>query len=671
MENMSIDRPKFRLFSYIRLYLLVCLLSVACSKLDLPFVLTSPDGRVHVHLTLDENRCSSYSVNFNEETVLSPSKLALAFSKNHGGPWGENLEVLGVRRSRADESYDIVAGKSSRARNFYNQMAVTFLEKNQPGRRITVFFRAYNDGVAWRCHVPQQPMLTAFELESESTFYRFPQNDSCWALRLNGFTTSYEREYDPITIGEITMNDLVGLPLTIKAGDSVYMAITEAGLTDYAGMYLSGVSPANTLVSRLSPLPDSSGLCVRGTAPFDTPWRVVMLADRPGDLIESNIILNLNRPCAIDDPSWIQPGKVIFPWWPDFRTDKKGVADTMDTANQQYYIDFAAEYGIEYLEMEPPWYGNEQDCIRNPQKYDISRHIPALDLPFLIQYAAERNVGFLMWAHWWNVRKQIDEVFPLYQKWGARGVKIDFMDRDDQEMVRFYHSTLKKAAEHKLMVYYHGAFKPTGIRRTWPNLMTREAVMGLEYTKWSDRVGPEHNVTLPFTRMLAGPMDYTPGAFTNVTRGRFQAQYSTPMAMGTRSHQLAMFVVYESPLQMVCDTPGAYRNEPAAEFIRRVPAGWDRTRVLDGKIADYIVMARRNGTDWYLGAMTDWTPRRFDVPLDFLDSRPYMAEIYADGKDAEEKPQAVDIFRKKVTKNDTLHLELAPGGGCAVWFAGM
>jgi alpha-glucosidase len=391
-----------------------------------------------------------------------------------------------------------------------------------------------------------------------------------------------------------------------------------------------------------------------------------MIGDQPGDLIESNIILNLNDPCKISDTSWIKPGKVVFPWWPDFKTESPVIGNEMTFDNQKYYLDFATEYEIPYLELEPPWYGDERECIKNPEKFDITTPTRSLQLPDLLEYGKERGVHFFIWAVWKNIEQQMNTALPLYEQWGAAGMKIDFMNRDDQDMVNFYHRVLQKAAEHHLMVYFHGAYKPTGIRRTWPNLLTREAVMGLEYNKWTDRITPEHNVTLPFTRMLAGPMDYTPGAFVNVTKDQFKPEYSEPMAMGTRCHQLAMYIVYESPLQMVADCPGNYRGEKSAEFLKIVPTTWDETRVLVGKIGDYIAVARRSGMDWYIGAMTDWTPRELDLSLDFLGENTFYATIYADGNAADENPELVTITKIKLHSKDHLITKLAPGGGVAV-----
>jgi alpha-glucosidase len=383
-----------------------------------------------------------------------------------------------------------------------------------------------------------------------------------------------------------------------------------------------------------------------------------MIGDTPGDLIESDIILNLNETCAIADPSWIKAGKVAWPWWSGRVVTGVEFEGGMNTATQKHYIDFAADYGLEYLLIDAKWYGPHKDPTQ-----DITTTIPEIDLPEILNYARSLNIGVLLWLNWQNTRDQMDKAFPLYEKWGIKGVKIDYMNSDSQEIVNFYHRVVKKAAEHHLLVDFHGSYKPTGIRRTYPNLITREGILGLEHTKWSEKVTPEHNVTIPFTRMLAGPMDYTPGGFQQVTREKFESRYESPMVMGTRCHHLAMFVVYESPLQMCSDYPGAYRGQAGAELIRYIPSTWDETRVLKGKIGDFIAIARKHNEEWFVGVMTDWEPRTLTLLLDFLDDKTYKATIISDGNDAMKNPQSVSIDTIQLTNKDTLTAKMAAGGG--------
>jgi alpha-glucosidase len=320
--------------------------------------------------------------------------------------------------------------------------------------------------------------------------------------------------------------------------------------------------------------------------------------------------------------------------------------------------------GFEYMLVDAGWYTPKAYGDDADTKADITKSVPEIDLPGLVAYGRARGVGLLLWLHWMPAREQMDRAFPFYERLGVKGVKVDFMDRDDQEMVAFYQRILRKAAEHHLLVDLHGAYKPTGLVRTYPNYLTQEGVLGAEYNKWSARVTATHNVTLPFTRMLAGPLDYTPGGFRNVTPAEFEPRDKAPLVMTTRAHGLAMYVVYDSPLQMVADYPGAYRGQPGAEFLKEVPASWDETRVLAGEIGKYVVVARRRGDSWFVGAMNNEEPRTLRVPLNFL-SRRYSLKAYADGEGAAADPKRLSVTNVNVKAGDTLTLKLAPGGGYA------
>ena len=586
-------------------------------------------------------------------TLLNGERLAAAFT------------ITGSDSGGRDEIYTLVAGKTRIARDNHHELRVRLRQSAPPGRSLDLVFRAFDDGAAFRYAIPAQEGVRGVDIADEETEFRFPADMAAWAFQINTFHSSFEGIYEPTTLGAIPDTGEVYTPLTMQRADGVTVALAEADLLDYAGMYLRRSGKLGLRVV-LPPYPDGSGACVHGALPFQSPWRVLMIGGRPGDLIESTIILNLSTRAAPGDVSWIRPGKAIFPWWPDFHAEAPGVPDSLDFENQKYYVDFAAANGIPYLELEPPWYGNTDDCIEHPEKHDITRPVPWLRLPELIAYAAGKGVRLFIWAHWDNVRRQGDSAFALYQKWGAAGVKIDFMNRDDQEMVRWYQETLRKAAAHRLMVLFHGAYKPTGLQRTFPNLLSQEGVFGNEQNKVTRMVTPAHTVTIPFTRMLAGPMDFTPGGFRNATAAEFRPDYRRPMVMGTRCHQLAMFVVYESPLMMVCDDPAAYRGETGLAFIRDVPVTWDETRVIEGEIGKYVILARRSGRDWYIGGMTDWSARDFSVPLSFLKEGSYSAEIYADAPDADAHPRHAVVSRVPVGPRDTLPMHMAQGGGVAV-----
>jgi alpha-glucosidase len=341
----------------------------------------------------------------------------------------------------------------------------------------------------------------------------------------------------------------------------------------------------------------------------------------------------------------------------------------MNTETMKYFVDFAAEMGWEYQLVDWLWYGKpfkEGTTVGDPAT-DITKSIPGVDIPGLVRYAGERGVKILVWLDWEAAARQMDEAFPLYEKWGVAGVKIDFMQRDDQEMVNFYERACRKAAEHHLTVDFHGAYKPTGLSRTYPNCLTREGVMGNEYNKWSDRITPDHCLTIPFTRMLAGGLDFTPGGFRQKTRDAFRAAGADapgPFVMGTRCFQLAMLVVYESALQVMADSPYSYRSSPAGlDFLKDMPATWDDTRILLGEVGDFIAVARRHGDIWFVGAMTDWQPRTLDIPLSFLGEGRFQAEIWKDADEAADFPDRLMKDQKAVTAKDRLSAAMAPGGG--------
>jgi alpha-glucosidase len=444
------------------------------------------------------------------------------------------------------------------------------------------------------------------------------------------------------------------------------MAITEADLTNWAGMYLrkkgiSGDGKDVSLVSDLSPLPDGTGK-VRVVPGSASPWRVMMIGNTPGKLVESQLVNNLNDPCAIDDPSWILPGISAWDhWW-------SGEVK-MDTRTIKEYIQLAADMGWEYMLIDWHWYGapfiTDGEWKADPEA-DITTVNPSVDMPQIREFAAEKKVKLILWLLWDHVEKQMEEAFPLYEKWGIAGVKIDFMARDDQEMVNWYHKVVKKAAEHHLVVDFHGAYKPTGWSRTYPNLITREGVLGNEYSKWSFRITPEHNVTLPFTRMLAGAMDYTPGAFLNVTPENFRTGVPATV-MNTRAHQLAMFVVYFSPYTVACDHPGNYKKQPGIEFLKQVPTTWDDSRVLAGEVGKYIVMARRKGNRWYLGAMGDSNRREIQVDLDFLPSGTYRLHYFRDSEASDRQPELIETGDEQINAGQNLKINMASGGGFAGW----
>ena len=632
---------------------------------------SSPDGKLAISFSLKTNpqpylpgARAYYRVSYQGTPILTDSPLGLDFLG--ANPLDQDFEVVATDRQSHDSTWENPFGAKRTVPDRYNQLTVSLRERRAPGRRLVLIFRAYDEGVAFRYFLPKQDAIEKFTLASENTGFYFAGDAAAFALNLGRFNTSNEGEYWRTNLSQIKPASIVNLPLLVEMPGGPWVGLLEADLTDYAGMYVGGVPGLdNALVSKLSPTRARMDQVVVGSAPKATPWRVLLVSPQSGGLIENNyLILNLSEPSVLKDTSWIQPGKAAWDWWSGSFAKNVDFKPGMNTPTMKHYVDFAAAHHLEYMLVDAGWY----PAIDYTHPEDILRHVPEVDVPGIIGYAKQKGVKVLLWVYWGALDKQMDEALTLYAKWGAAGIKVDFMDHDDQEMVNFYERCVRKAAEHHLVVDFHGAYKGTGLRRTYPNLLTREGVMGLEYSKWSQRVTPEHDVTLPFTRMLAGPMDYTPGAFRNAARGQFKAQNIEPMAQGTRAHQLAMYVVYESPLAMLSDYPEAYRDQSGIEFLEKVPTVWDDTKVLNGEVGKYVTIARQHGNAWYLGAMTNWETRDLEIPLSFLGSGEYEAQIFADGADADKVATSLGITKKRVRAGDKLPVHLAPGGGLAVIF---
>ncbi len=629
----------------------------------------SPNGQIVFVLSNGSSGAGAaalrYSVDFHGKRLLDEGELGLDLQ---GQPaLGPGMHYLGSKPGSADETYPIPVGKTKEVRDHYNSLVADF--EGESGSRLSVEVRAFDDGVAFRYIVPEQPSIQSVHISSERTQFRYSKDATLYPLVVSGFQSSYEDDYQMRTVGSLHRDWLVALPLLAEVPGVGWVAITEANIDNYAGMYLRSDKPLFSLKAELSPKVDGPGVAVDATAPFQSPWRVLMIGEAPGRLIESNIILNLNPASKIADTSWIQAGKSAWDWWSGDWATGVDFTPGMNTATLKHYIEFASDSGFPYMLIDAGWAlptpGAKFGDYADPA--DITRFNPDVDLPELLRYAKEKNVRIWLWAHWTSVDKYMDQAFPLFEKWGVAGVKIDFMNRDDQWMVDWYRRVVEKAAEHHLMIDYHGAFKPDGLRRTYPNLVTREGVMGKEYSKWSARVTPVHNTTLPFTRMLAGPMDYTPGGFNNTNLENFVGRNKMPMSLGTRAQELALYVVFESPLEMVSDYPEQYKGQKAFDFIKQVPATWDEVRVIEGLPMRYITLARRSGKDWYVGSLTNWEERNGKVPLDFLGEGKYVAEIYADAPDAGSNATHISFSKRPVDRTTVLDIHMVSGGGNAIW----
>ena len=604
-----------------------------------------------------------YSVRWHGKQIVEESRLGLDFTGS--APFGPDIRAALVTRSSHDAQVRGLIGKASTARDHYRETVIALTESSAPHRRIELVVRAYDDGVAFRYRIPAQSALTTFTIAAERTHIVVDGASQAYVLQRSTFVSSYEGFYTVAPLRELSSDSLLALPVVLHHPGGAWIAISEAALTGYAGMYLTrSAGSSGDLASRLSPLPDMPEAAVRGRAPLETPWRVLMVANDPARFIESNLITVLNPPSVIADVSWIHPGKTTFPWWNDYVVPNASFTPGLNTATTRYYIDFCAAHGIPYHTLDGyldmAWYGGHID----PGEHipDITRGTDTLDLPEVLRYAKTKGVRIRVWMHWKALRPQLDTALARFERMGIEGIMVDFMDRDDQEMLALYHEIISKAATHHLTVVLHGTSKPTGMSRTYPNLLTVEAVMGLEYDKFTDKKGitPQHELMVPFTRMLAGPLDFHQGGFRYVTESEFHPTYTGPRVIGTRARTLAMYVVYEDPLPMMADSPSAYAGQTGLDLLATIPTTWDETRAIGGVIGEQVTVARRRGTTWYVGTMTDGQPRTVAIPLRFLGPGRFSAEVFADDETA--APEARHA-RFDVTASVVIQARLAPAGG--------
>ncbi|MEO6358782.1 MAG: glycoside hydrolase family 97 protein [Ferruginibacter sp.] len=648
--------------------LLSTLVSTVTKSQGITSKLLSPDNKIEINFQtgqLDKKSAATplfYTVSFKGKQLFKPSLLSLDIKGAQ--PLGADVRITNSKIVAADETYKLVVGKASTVRDHYNMLQLELQENSAPGRKLVIEARAYNDAVAFRYIAPEQEALQAgYELMNENTEFHFGNDATTYAQVLPHYKSMYESEYLKLSVsafsnqGGVKSSVLIGLPMLAEVPGAGWVAIAESELQGYSSMYLtnpSGGWSGHTMLSRLSPRLDSSGIAVKGKGSIRSAWRIIMIGDDPGRIIESNAVMNLTSPSAIATTDWIKGGKASWDWWSgSLGADGK---PAFTTANMKYYVDFAAKSGLEYMLVDAGW----------SEFRDITKMTGKVDIPELVKYAAAKNVKVWIWLYAPTVVKQMEEAFTLYEKWGVAGVKIDFVERDDQDGIEFYYTTAKTAAAHHLMVDFHGCTKPFGLERTYPNVMNYEAVLGMEQSKGGTRDNPDNHAMLPFTRMLTGPMDFTPGGFDNVTKEQFFARSDSPMVMGTRAHQLALYVVYQAQFGMVSDYPAAYQGQADFEFIKKVPSNWDEIKVLHGVPGEYITIARRKGNDWYIGSITNWGARALNIPLSFLGAGNYTAEIYADAADAATNPKHTSIKKQPVNNKTVLQAKLVTGGGYAV-----
>lgn len=643
----------------LRPFTALLLLALCLPAIAEQYQLQSPSGDLAI--TLDTDAGLRWSVSYKGETVIAPSEIGMELVE--GGDITRDIQVKSHNRSQVDNWLEpVVALKSARVREHYHQLALRF------DNGFGLDLRAYDDGVAYRFVSEREGKL---RIKREQLALNFPDGASTLFPEEESLISHNERLYVPATIAEIDSDRFASLPVYMRSGNT-HVVFTEADLLDYPGLFLYGTGD-NTLrgshpqvVTKATPMAGSEDRnqdITFGDIIADTegersfPWRLAIISDRDGALVESQLVWLLSSPNRVDNTEWIKPGKIAWDWYNANNLFGVDFEAGINTRTYKYYIDFAAQFGLEYVILDEGWTKTTTNILETN---------PDIDVHELIRYGKEKNVGIILWNLWGPLDKDYKNILKTYGEWGAAGIKVDFMQRSDQYMVNFYEKIAREAAKNQLMVSYHGGFKPTGLRRTYPNLVTHEGVKGNENNKWSSDITPDHNLNLPFIRMAAGPMDYTPGALRNAQPQNHHINHFRPMSIGTRAHEVAMYAVFESGFQMLCESPSTYLREPeVTAFMAAFPVTWDETRVLDARVGEYILIARRHGERWYLGAMTNSQERELTLNLDFLPSGKFTLDYLADGLNTENFAEDYRRDQRAIDKNDKLTLKLAAGGGWA------
>lgn len=628
------------------------------------YKLLSPSKTLQVEVEVADS--VTWALYCDGKLIMGPSVISMTL---------ENKGVLGkgsgVRRASLNSVNNLIKTpvyKKNEVVDNYNQISILLRDG------MGLDFRAYDEGVAYR-------IVTAFKKDitvmSEEANFVFPTNKKAWVpyavTTMERYMTSFESTYEALDLKDIDQKRLIISPLLVDVGENRNVVITEADLEDYPGMFVTINKERNGFVAEHAPCPlmeekgghNNLQLIVKQRADYiaktkgtrNFPWRVFAVSDNDMELLDNDLIAKLASPNRIGDLSWIKPGKVAWDWWNDLNISGVDFRSGVNTQTYNYYIDFAAEHGVEYVILDEGW--SEQSSLLNV--------VPHIDLQSIINHAKEKGVGIILWGGWMPMDAEMDKVLDVYSKMGVKGFKIDFMDRDDQKIVDFYYRLAKKAAEYKLLIDFHGAYKPTGLQHTYPNVINFEGVHGLENVKWTKFTDfPGYDVTIPFIRAIAGPMDYTPGAMLNSNRENWRPVFSMPVSQGTRCHQLAMYIVFESPLAMMADNPTHYiREAESTNFITSVPTVFDQTVALGGELGKYVAIARCKSENWFIGAITSWEEREIEIDFSFLGEGNYQADVFRDGINADRN--AADYKREiiNVNKNSKLKVKMAPGGGWA------
>jgi alpha-glucosidase len=637
----------------IKFYLLLVISVTGIITYGQIITVKSPDEKIVVAINNGEKL--TYAVLFQNRTVINNSQMGFEFKDEPAITSNFSIQDDKSKIKQNESTWiPVVKSKHAEITDSYNELELWLKEKSDPMRNMVLFVRVYNDGAAFRYKLLRSGKIGDRQIVKELTTFNIPGDPKAWIVEYGGYASSNEAEFYEHPLSYLNEKSIAGMPLLMDYGNNCWVAITEAKIENYAAFYIGTNGVSNQLTTKLVPIPGEpeNGVKVRFDDEVFTPWRVVMIGESPGVLIESEIIQNLNDPCAIKDPSWIRPGISAWDhWW------SGEVKMEMPVITK--YIDLASEMGWPYMLVDWQWYGQF-----NSPEADITKWAPQISMPEIIEYARSKNVKIIVWLYSSDVNRNsaYKTAFPLYEKWGIAGIKIDFMDRDDQQMVNWYHDIIKCAAENKLMVDFHGAYKPDGIIRTWPNLITREGLMGNEYYKFSDKMSPEHNIKLAFTRMLAGQMDYTPGAFLNVTREQYKQQIPA-VVWNTRAAELSKFVIYESPMTVVCDHPDNILGKPGSDFLKMVPTVWDDIKFLSGYPGDHVAIAKRSGDNWFIGVMNNSALKSIDLKLDFLPAGNYEAETWTDTKNSDKDPKEIKTEKKSVQSGEVLKVTMSKNGG--------
>jgi alpha-glucosidase len=632
--------------------------------------LTSPNGKLKVEISIGER--VSYTVLSEQDTIIFPSFISM---KLEAKIFGSKPTIKETKRNHINQIIKSPFYKRSQITDNYNELQLTFKEN------FGLVFRTFNEGMAYKFNSTEKKDFIVIDEEAE---FNLGYNSEAFIpyVRSNvkthegQFFNSFENVYSNVTLNQWDKMRLAFTPIVVNRKNGKKIAIAESDLNSYPGMFLYNSEQSVTLKGKYAPYPmkevqnkfnivqmevvERKNYIAECNAKSIFPWRIIIVAQSDKELADNDMVYKLASPSKVTDISWIKPGKVAWDWWNDLNLSGVNFKTGVNNETYKYYIDFASRNKIEYVILDDGW------SVRGLN--DLFQVVPEIDLKDLIAYANERNVGLILWAGYIGFNKNIEGVCKHYSELGIKGFKIDFMDRDDQLMVDFHTRVAETAANYKLLIDFHGTYKPTGLNRAYPNVINFEAVHGLEQLKFPTTVDQvKYDVTVPFIRQIAGPMDYTQGAMRNSTKDNFRSVFNEPMSQGTRCRQLATYVIFESPLNMLCDSPSNYEKEQeCTDFITSVPTVWDNTVAVDGKVGEYIVMARQKGDTWYIGAMTNWDARTLEVDLSFLQAGKYNAEIFKDGVNADKKASDYTKEIVQIGADRKIKIDMASGGGYAM-----